>query len=147
MGRHSNKKWDGPTIREMRAYLGLSQTQFSKKFGIPLRTIVSWEAAENISSGHHRRPPDYIYKLLSDIVYCKQSPQIQTPLDRLHFCSIRAALGWTQAKFSEHFLLNKSTLGRWEAFERCGARGYGTRPSGYVYKLFYWALYGHPYEE
>ncbi len=45
------------TIREIRALTGLSQVKFSKKYGIPRRTIEDWEA------GRHD-PPAYLEDLL-----------------------------------------------------------------------------------
>lgn len=45
------------TVKEMRRYLGLSKTEFAKKYDIPARTLDSWESGE-------RTPAPYILKLL-----------------------------------------------------------------------------------
>lgn len=44
-------------IKELRRKTGMSQSEFSKYFGIPMRTIQCWEIGQ-------RKPPDYIPKLL-----------------------------------------------------------------------------------
>ena len=35
------------TVQELRKMTGLSQTKFGEKYGIPLRTIQSWELGLN----------------------------------------------------------------------------------------------------
>lgn len=45
------------TIKEIRQLTNLSQSQFSKKYGIPLQTFQKWEQG-------HRSPPDYLVELL-----------------------------------------------------------------------------------
>ena len=49
------------TIKEMRGMLGLSQAQFSQRYGIPKRTIGNWETGS-------RTPPEYFRALLERIV-------------------------------------------------------------------------------
>lgn len=44
-------------IKEIRQKTGMSQSEFSKHFEIPIRTIQCWEIGQ-------RNPPDYIPKLL-----------------------------------------------------------------------------------
>lgn len=59
------------TIREMRTYLGDTQTEFSARYNIPFRTIQNWESDV-------RTPPEYITSLLearvrSDLINRKTS--------------------------------------------------------------------------
>ena len=49
------------TVREMRQMLKLSQAKFGEKYGIPKRTIESWEAGERIC-------PEYVLSLLERCV-------------------------------------------------------------------------------
>ena len=44
-------------IREMRAQLGDTQSQFAERYQIPFRTVQNWEAGV-------RKPPEYMVKLL-----------------------------------------------------------------------------------
>ena len=150
MGRHSSKKWDGPTIREMRAHLGLSQTQFSKKFGVPLRTIVSWEASEKESPTISSRPcPYHVYKLLNIIIYeCGGNVldnNASTDVIVLPFVEIRRLFHHTQASLSEYLGCSKRTIELWEASDRMAS--YHHQPASYIKPLLYWALCGHPYGE
>ncbi len=53
-------------IKEIREMTGLNQTQFAKKFDIPLRTYQNWE-------GGRRNPPEYVLAMLQKLVeieYC-----------------------------------------------------------------------------
>ena len=45
------------TIKEMRKSLGYTQTDFSRRYHIPFRTIQNWEAGVN-------SPPAYVEELL-----------------------------------------------------------------------------------
>lgn len=49
------------SIREMRTQLGLTQSEFAKRYNIPFRTIQNWETGM-------RTPPEYITILLEDRV-------------------------------------------------------------------------------
>lgn len=49
------------TVKEMREYLGITKVAFSRKYGIPPRTLDSWESGE-------RTPAPYILKLLQRAV-------------------------------------------------------------------------------
>lgn len=49
------------TIKEIRAYTGMTQEAFSKYTGIPKRSIENWE-------GGKRQPPEYLVKMLERIV-------------------------------------------------------------------------------
>lgn len=49
------------TIKELRKSTGLPQAKFSKKYGIPRRTLEDWEADK-------RTPPDYVVDMLAYIV-------------------------------------------------------------------------------
>lgn len=48
-------------IKEIRQASGLSQSQFSKKFGIPINTISQWETEK-------RNPPSYVPKMIAKIL-------------------------------------------------------------------------------
>lgn len=48
-------------IKELRELTGLSQSQFSKEFSIPIRTLQKWESGERI-------PPEYMEGLLKDSI-------------------------------------------------------------------------------
>ena len=45
------------TIREFRILVGLTQKEFSNRYGIPIRTLQDWETGR-------RTPPDYLPALL-----------------------------------------------------------------------------------
>lgn len=49
-------------IKELRNMTGLSQTKFGDLYGIPMRTIQSWEAGE-------REAPEYVVDLLEQAVW------------------------------------------------------------------------------
>lgn len=49
------------SIREIRNITKLSQAKFSKLYGIPQRTLESWEMGE-------RNPPEYVLSLLQRVV-------------------------------------------------------------------------------
>lgn len=49
------------TIKEIRTLSGLTQKDFSKKYGIPTRTLQGWELVERI-------PPKYVINLLERVV-------------------------------------------------------------------------------
>lgn len=48
-------------IKAIRSLAGLSQTDFAKKYGLPLGTLHHWEAGD-------RQPPAYLLKLLERVV-------------------------------------------------------------------------------
>lgn len=48
-------------IKEIRAMSGLTQKAFAEKYGIPKRTLESWEMGE-------RKPPEYVVALLEKAV-------------------------------------------------------------------------------
>lgn len=48
-------------MKEIRNLSGLTQAAFSKKYGIPKRTIEQWE-------GEKRNPPSYVLVMLERIV-------------------------------------------------------------------------------
>ena len=48
-------------IRELRKETGLSQSKFSAKFGIPVRTLQQWE--QGISA-----PPGYVVRMMAYIM-------------------------------------------------------------------------------
>ena len=45
------------SIRELRRQLGITQSEFSARYGIPFRTVQNWESGL-------RKPPDYVVELL-----------------------------------------------------------------------------------
>lgn len=49
----------------IRKMSGLTQDAFSKKYGIPKRSIENWEAASDTA---YREPPEYFLKLLERVV-------------------------------------------------------------------------------
>ena len=49
----------------IRKMSGLTQDGFSKKYGIPKRSIENWEAASDTA---YREPPQYLLKLLERVV-------------------------------------------------------------------------------
>lgn len=56
------------TIKEIRKAEGLSQSQFAKKYGIPLTTLQHWEQG-------FRNPPEYVISLISTIT--RQNKEIE----------------------------------------------------------------------
>ena len=53
-------------IKEIRELTGLNQTDFAKKYNIPLRTYQNWE-------GGKRNPPEYVLTLLQMVVEMEYS--------------------------------------------------------------------------
>ena len=49
------------TIKELRAYTGMSQSEFSKCFGVSLRCLQSWEQGQ-------RNTPTYVLEAFKKIV-------------------------------------------------------------------------------
>ena len=52
-------------IKELRKKTGLSQSKFSAKFGIPVRTLQQWE--QGISS-----PPEYLIRMMAYIMLLEE---------------------------------------------------------------------------
>lgn len=48
-------------VKKIRELTGLNQSEFSRKYSIPLRTIQDWEA-------ERRTPPEYVLELLERVV-------------------------------------------------------------------------------
>lgn len=63
-------------ITEMRSYAGLSRADFSRKYGIPLRTLESWEAGV-------RTPPAYVRRLLEESIRKSDIIQVTFAYDYL----------------------------------------------------------------
>ena len=57
-------------IKELRKKTGLSQSKFSAKFGIPVRTLQQWE--QGISA-----PPDYLVRMMAYIMLLEERGQIK----------------------------------------------------------------------
>lgn len=49
------------TLKELRKKAGLSQSKFSARFGIPVRTLQQWE--QGISA-----PPEYVVRMMAYIM-------------------------------------------------------------------------------
>lgn len=45
---------------EIRKILGISRAEFSRKYGIPIRTLENWDAGT-------RQPPEWLLKLLERV--------------------------------------------------------------------------------
>ena len=56
-------------IKELRKKTGLSQSKFSSKFGIPVRTLQQWE--QGISA-----PPDFVIRMMAYIMILEENGQI-----------------------------------------------------------------------
>ena len=54
------------SIKQIRALSGLSQVKFGQKYGIPRRTIESWECDKE--NPNYRPCPDYVRRLLERVV-------------------------------------------------------------------------------
>ena len=61
--RRMEEKMD---IKEIRELTGLNQTDFAKKYNIPLRTYQNWEYGT-------RKPPEYVLTLLRMVVEMEYS--------------------------------------------------------------------------
>ncbi|MBE5825894.1 MAG: helix-turn-helix domain-containing protein [Butyrivibrio sp.] len=57
-------------IKELRKKTGLSQSKFSTKFGIPVRTLQQWE--QGISA-----PPDYVVRMMGYIMLLEEKGQMK----------------------------------------------------------------------
>ncbi|WP_049962527.1 helix-turn-helix domain-containing protein [Oribacterium sp. FC2011] len=57
-------------IKELRKKTGLSQSKFSAKFGIPVRTLQQWE--QGISA-----PPEYLIRMMEYIMLLEENGQKQ----------------------------------------------------------------------
>jgi DNA-binding XRE family transcriptional regulator len=57
-------------IKELRKKTGLSQSKFSAKFGIPVRTLQQWE--QGISA-----PPEYLVRMMVYIMLLEEKSSIQ----------------------------------------------------------------------
>ena len=56
-------------VRALRQKTGLSQAAFSEKYGIPKRSIESWETGD-------RKAPPYVVSLLGYAVYCETEGRV-----------------------------------------------------------------------
>ena len=56
-------------IKEIRNKLGLKQAEFAEKFGIPKRTIESWEGNAKIS---RREAPGYVINMIEKIIMLEE---------------------------------------------------------------------------
>ena len=58
-------------IKALRKKTGLSQSKFSAKFGIPVRTLQQWE--QGISA-----PPEYLVRMMAYIMLLEEKAQAET---------------------------------------------------------------------
>lgn len=49
------------TSKEIRDILGISRAEFSRRYGIPIRTLENWDAGKNT-------PPEWVANLLERVV-------------------------------------------------------------------------------
>ncbi len=56
-------------IKELRKKTGLSQSKFSAKFGIPVRTLQQWE--QGISA-----PPEYLVRMMAYIMLLEEKGEV-----------------------------------------------------------------------
>lgn len=49
------------TSKEIRAILGVSRAEFSRRYGIPIRTLEEWDAGRHMA-------PDWVMALLERVV-------------------------------------------------------------------------------
>lgn len=58
------------TIRELCEAYGISQTELSRRYGIPLRTVQDWHAGR-------RTPPSYVVNMLHEILRKEQTEKTE----------------------------------------------------------------------
>lgn len=56
------------TIRELCETYGISQTELSRKYDIPLRTVQDWHAGR-------RTPPSYVVNMLTKLLSIEREPK------------------------------------------------------------------------
>jgi DNA-binding transcriptional regulator YiaG len=66
----SGKAYDAIEIKQLRARLNLSQSDFSRQFGIPLPTLKAWEQSLN--------PPSQLANSLLEVI---DTVSIPTPVE------------------------------------------------------------------
>lgn len=49
------------TSKEIREIMGISRAEFSRRYGIPIRTLEDWDSGT-------RKPPDWVTALLERVV-------------------------------------------------------------------------------
>jgi putative transcriptional regulator len=70
-------------IKELRMKTGLSQSKFSAKFGIPVRTLQQWE--QGISA-----PPEYLVRMMAYIMLLEENGQIKDDVPIGEYAKITA---------------------------------------------------------
>ena len=63
-------------IRDLRRRTGLTQKNFSGRYGIPMRTYQCWESGEST-------PPEYVIRLLGRAVDEDFGPKDAKPVDQV----------------------------------------------------------------
>ena len=64
------RQWASKILKQLRKKTGLSQSKFSAKFGIPVRTLQQWE--QGISA-----PPEYLIRMMAYIMQLEENGQKQ----------------------------------------------------------------------
>ena len=59
------RQWASKILKQLRKKTGLSQSKFSAKFGIPVRTLQQWE--QGISA-----PPEYLVRMMAYIMLLEE---------------------------------------------------------------------------
>ena len=59
--------------KEIRAILGVSRAEFSRRYGIPIRTLEDWDAGKN-------HPSPWLLKLLERVVM--EDAMVQNPVQK-----------------------------------------------------------------
>lgn len=99
------------TVKELRAYVGMSQERFSDYVGIPKRTIQNWE-------GGVSECPEYVLLLLSKKIYRDMDSYREYELPRKglfkNIKELREFTGMTQNTFSKYLCVPKRTVSNWE---------------------------------
>ena len=59
---HEEYEYKGMSVREIRDALGMSRAKFSREYGIPIRTLESWETGD-------RTPPEYLMRFMEEAIF------------------------------------------------------------------------------
>lgn len=87
----------------MREDLGISRADFSRKYGIPVRTLEAWEAEE-------REAPDYVIDLLGRAVYS----DMMNKKARFYVVAIGEHDEWDCGSFDSYLEAFKTATEEWE---------------------------------
>lgn len=90
-------------IELMRSDLGISRAEFSRKYGIPVRTLEAWAAGD-------REAPEYVIDLLGRAVYS----DIIDNKARFHVVAIGEVDEWDCGSFDSYIQAFKTATDEWE---------------------------------